>query len=150
MPARGDQSGTRQGVSPPGGWGFARSKGGASARRSDSRARSTLTTRWRRPRTAPAAVGEGSVARDDLYPEIPFRRSGFLDVGDGHRMYWEESGNPAGHPVGFLHGGPGSGTSPALRRFFDPPAWRNRVFDQRGTGRSTPHAPLTAQIGRGA
>src|SRR3546814_10813274 len=105
--ASGHQAGTRHGVNPHRRSGFARSKGRASARRSDSRARSTLTTRWRRPITAPAAVGEGSVARDDLYPEIPFRRSGFLDVGDGHRMYWEESGNPAGLPVVFLHGGPG-------------------------------------------
>src|SRR3546814_7759299 len=75
--ASGHQAGTRHGVNPHRRSGFARSKGRASARRSDSRARSTLTTRWRRPITAPAAVGEGSVARDDLYPEIPFRRSGF-------------------------------------------------------------------------
>ena len=84
------------------------------------------------------------MARDDLFPEIPFRRSGFLDVGDGHRLYWEESGNPAGTPVVFLHGGPGSGTSPAQRRFFDPHAWRIVLFDQRGAGRSTPHASLRA------
>lgn len=84
------------------------------------------------------------MARDDLFPEIPFRRSGFLDVGDGHRLYWEESGNPAGTPVVFLHGGPGSGTSPAQRRFFDPKAWRIVLFDQRGAGRSTPHASVTA------
>jgi len=84
------------------------------------------------------------VARDDLFPEIPFRRSGFLDVGDGHRLYWEESGNPAGTPVVFLHGGPGSGTSPAQRRFFDPQGWRIVLFDQRGAGRSTPHASVQA------
>ena len=84
------------------------------------------------------------MARDDLFPEIPFRRSGFLDVGDGHRMHWEESGNPVGLPVVFLHGGPGSGTSPAQRRFFDPSAWRIVLFDQRGAGRSTPHASLDA------
>ena len=75
------------------------------------------------------------MARDDLFPEIPFRRSGFLEVGDGHRLYWEESGNPAGIPVVFLHGGPGSGTSPAQRRFFDPSAYRIVLFDQRGAGR---------------
>ncbi len=84
------------------------------------------------------------MARDDLFPEIPFRRSGFLDVGDGHRLYWEESGNPAGTPVVFLHGGPGSGTSPAQRRFFDPHAWRVVLFDQRGAGRSAPHASVHA------
>ncbi len=84
------------------------------------------------------------MARDDLFPEIPFRRSGFLDVGDGHRMYWEESGNPSGLPVVFLHGGPGSGTSPAQRRFFDPRAYRIVLFDQRGAGRSTPHASVDA------
>lgn len=84
------------------------------------------------------------MARDDLFPEIPYRRSGFLDVGEGHRLYWEESGNPAGMPVVFLHGGPGSGTSPAQRRFFDPNSWRIVLFDQRGAGRSTPHASVTA------
>lgn len=84
------------------------------------------------------------MARDDLFPEIPFRRTGFLDTGDGHRLYWEESGNPAGIPVVFLHGGPGSGTSPAQRRFFDPEAYRIVLFDQRGAGRSTPHASLQA------
>lgn len=84
------------------------------------------------------------MARDDLFPEIPFRRSGFLDVGDGHRLYWEESGNPSGLPVVFLHGGPGSGTSPAQRRFFDPRAYSIVLFDQRGAGRSTPHASVHA------
>src|SRR3546814_17557388 len=61
-----------------------------------------------------------------------------------HLVYWEEGGNPAGLPVVFLHGGPGSGTSPAQRRFFDPSAWRIVLFDQRGAGRSTPHASLHA------
>jgi len=84
------------------------------------------------------------VARDDLYADVPLRRSGFLEVGDGHRLYWEESGDPAGLPVVFLHGGPGSGTSPSQRRFFDPSAWRIILFDQRGAGRSTPHASVHA------
>lgn len=96
------------------------------------------------PITAREANGEVSVTRDDLFPEIPFRRSGFLEVGAGHRLYWEESGNPAGIPVVFLHGGPGSGTSPAQRRFFDPAAYRIVLFDQRGAGRSTPHASVHA------
>lgn len=66
-----------------------------------------------------------------------------LDVGSPHRLYWEESGNPAGVPVVFLHGGPGAGTAPAYRRFFDPESYRIVLFDQRGAGRSTPEADLT-------
>lgn len=84
------------------------------------------------------------MSRVDVYPELACRRSGFLDVGDGHSVYWEESGNPEGIPVVFLHGGPGSGTSPAQRRFFDPRAYRIVLFDQRGAGRSTPHASTIA------
>ncbi|MEV6558389.1 prolyl aminopeptidase [Nocardia sp. NPDC051756] len=74
-----------------------------------------------------------------LYPEIEAYDSGKLDVGDGQSMYWEVSGNPDGKPVVFLHGGPGGGTSPAQRRFFDPAAYRIVLLDQRGCGRSTPH-----------
>ena len=65
-----------------------------------------------------------------------------LDVGDPHRLYWEQSGNPSGTPVVFLHGGPGAGTAPAHRRFFDPARYRIILFDQRGAGRSTPEAEL--------
>src|SRR5262249_54877856 len=65
--------------------------------------------------------------------------SGLLDVGDGHRIYWEVSGNPDGKPAVFLHGGPGSGTNPLQRRVFDPSAYRIVLFDQRGCRRSTPH-----------
>ena len=61
---------------------------------------------------------------DALYPPIEPYDSGELLVGDGHRMYWETSGNPEGKPVVFLHGGPGSGTSPWQRRFFDPEVYR--------------------------
>lgn len=63
-----------------------------------------------------------------------------LDVGHPHRIYWEQSGNPKGTPVVFLHGGPGAGTAPAYRRFFDPAKYRIVLFDQRGAGRSTPEA----------
>lgn len=77
---------------------------------------------------------------DALYPPIEPYDSGELLVGDGHRVYWEVSGNPDGKPVVLLHGGPGSGTSPWQRRFFDPAAYRIVLFDQRGCGRSTPHA----------
>lgn len=77
---------------------------------------------------------------DALYPPIEPYETGELLVGDGHRVYWEVSGNPEGKPVVFLHGGPGSGTSPWQRRFFDPERYRIVLFDQRACGRSTPHA----------
>jgi len=63
-----------------------------------------------------------------------------LDVGDGHRVYWECCGNPAGKPAVYLHGGPGAGATPSERRFFDPDAYRVVLFDQRGSGRSRPLA----------
>ena len=66
--------------------------------------------------------------------------SGVLDVGDGNQMYWEACGNPDGKPLVNLHGGPGSGTTVSARRAFDPLAYRIILFDQRGCGRSTPHA----------
>ena len=75
-----------------------------------------------------------------LYPPIEPTQTGELLVGDGQRVYWEQSGNPDGKPVVFLHGGPGAGTSPWHRRFFDPDVYRIILFDQRGCGRSTPHA----------
>lgn len=80
----------------------------------------------------------------DLFPAIEPARHGMLDVGDGHEMYWEESGNPVGIPVVFLHGGPGAGTAPVHRRFFDPDAYRIILFDQRGAGRSLPYAGIDA------
>ncbi|WP_158866189.1 prolyl aminopeptidase [Leifsonia sp. AG29] len=75
-----------------------------------------------------------------LYPEIEPYDTGMLDVGDGQQLYWEASGNPEGKPVVFLHGGPGGGTTPAHRRLFDPEKYRIVLFDQRGCGRSLPHA----------
>ncbi|MEV6098739.1 prolyl aminopeptidase [Nocardia sp. NPDC051981] len=74
-----------------------------------------------------------------LYPPIEPYEQGMLDVGDGQRLYYEVSGNPDGKPAVFLHGGPGGGTSPYHRQFFDPEAYRIVLFDQRGCGRSTPH-----------
>lgn len=65
-----------------------------------------------------------------------------LDVGDGHRLYVEQCGNPDGIPVVVLHGGPGGGCSPTMRRFFDPSVYRVVLFDQRGCGRSRPHASV--------
>lgn len=77
-----------------------------------------------------------------LYPEIEPYRTGRLEVGNGHEIYFEESGNPKGKPVVFLHGGPGGGTEPKHRRYFDPNTYRIALFDQRGCGRSTPFASL--------
>ncbi|QIS10822.1 prolyl aminopeptidase [Nocardia arthritidis] len=74
-----------------------------------------------------------------LYPELEPYDTGMLDVGAGDKVYWEVSGNPAGKPVIFVHGGPGGGTEPFHRRFFDPKRYRIVLFDQRGCGRSTPH-----------
>ena len=77
-----------------------------------------------------------------LYPPIdPFDQR-VLDVGDGHRIYVEQCGNPHGIPVLVVHGGPGGGCSPAMRRYFDPAVYRVVLFDQRGCGRSRPHASV--------
>ncbi|MGV9710281.1 prolyl aminopeptidase [Gordonia sp. NPDC003424] len=75
----------------------------------------------------------------DFYPAIEPYDQGHLDVGDGQQVYWETSGNPTGKPAVFVHGGPGGGTSPDQRRFFDPDRYRIVLFDQRGCGRSRPH-----------
>jgi proline iminopeptidase len=77
-----------------------------------------------------------------MYPEIEAYRTGRLKVSNLHEIYWEESGNPRGKPVVFVHGGPGGGTEPKQRRFFDPTAYRIVLFDQRGSGKSTPYASL--------
>ncbi|WP_040806527.1 prolyl aminopeptidase [Nocardia concava] len=74
-----------------------------------------------------------------LYQPIEPYEQGMLDVGDGQHLYYEVSGNPDGKPAVFLHGGPGGGTAPYHRQFFDPEAYRIVLFDQRGCGRSTPH-----------
>ncbi|MEI7968001.1 MAG: prolyl aminopeptidase [Betaproteobacteria bacterium] len=73
-----------------------------------------------------------------LYPPIEPYHSGSLEVSEGHRVYYEQSGHPSGMPVLFLHGGPGSATKPDHRRYFDPAFYRIVLFDQRGCGRSTP------------
>ena len=74
----------------------------------------------------------------ELYPEILPHASGMLELDSVHSMYWEVSGNPDGVPALFVHGGPGAGSTPAHRRFFDPQHYRIVVYDQRGAGRSTP------------
>lgn len=78
----------------------------------------------------------------EFYPAIEPSNKGMLKVSDIHTLYWEECGNPQGKPVVFLHGGPGGGVAPDHRRFFDPKAYRIILFDQRGSGRSTPCAEL--------
>jgi proline iminopeptidase len=79
-----------------------------------------------------------------LHPAIEPLRAGMLDVGEGHNLYWEECGRPDGVPVVALHGGPGGGAAPAMRRFFDPARYRAIIFDQRGCGRSRPFAEVRA------
>jgi proline iminopeptidase len=78
----------------------------------------------------------------ELYPPISPFKSGLLRVSDVHEIYYEESGNPDGKPAVFLHGGPGGGTEAKMRRFFDPKRYRIVLFDQRGCGKSRPHASL--------
>lgn len=75
----------------------------------------------------------------DLYPSIEPYEHGMLDVSDGNLVYWETCGNPAGKPAVMVHGGPGQGCTPGMRRIFDPERYRVVLFDQRGCGRSTPH-----------
>jgi proline iminopeptidase len=79
-----------------------------------------------------------------LYPPIePFDQR-VIDMGDGHRVYVEQCGHPEGQPVFVFHGGPGGGCSPAMRRYFDPAIYRIVLFDQRGCGRSRPHASVAS------
>lgn len=80
--------------------------------------------------------------RRTLYGPIEPYDSGHIPISDVHQLYYEQCGNPNGKPVVFLHGGPGAGVTPEYRRFFDPQAYRIILFDQRGAGRSIPHASL--------
>ena len=79
-----------------------------------------------------------------LYPPVEPYATGMLDVGDGHTIYYERCGTPGAKPAIFLHGGPGGGISPKHRRLFDPALYDVMLFDQRGCGKSTPHAELEA------
>jgi proline iminopeptidase len=79
-----------------------------------------------------------------LFPELEAFQSGYLQVSELHSLYYEVSGNPDGVPVVFLHGGPGGGVQPKYRRFFDPEFYKIILFDQRGAGKSKPHAELEA------
>ncbi|MES2354120.1 MAG: prolyl aminopeptidase [Pseudomonadota bacterium] len=82
------------------------------------------------------------VSNGEFYPDIEPIQTGRLPLDEKHTMYWEQSGNPVGVPVVFLHGGPGAGSSAKHRRFFDPTFYRIIIFDQRGAGRSTPLGEL--------
>ncbi len=127
------------------------------ARRAKSAAKKTsrLTAATKRTAVAPARskrppastrAKRNSAARSQqlraLYPPVKAYSTGFLRVSEVHQIYYEESGNPRGKPAVFVHGGPGGGTDPKMRRFFDPKRYRIILFDQRGCGRSRPHASL--------
>jgi proline iminopeptidase len=97
-----------------------------------------------RTKTRPAR-SRGSVTTAhlrSLYPPIEPYASGHLEVGSGHRIYYEQCGNPSGTPALFVHGGPGAGAGAKARQFFDPESYRIVLHDQRGCGRSQPHASL--------
>jgi proline iminopeptidase len=98
------------------------------------------TARSAKPKAS--RTGQRNAARRELYPAIEPFRHGYLRVSDVHEIYYEESGNPAGKPAVFLHGGPGAGSDKRARQFFDPRHYRIVVFDQRGCGRSRPSASL--------
>jgi proline iminopeptidase len=98
------------------------------------------TARSAKPKASRA--GQRNTVRRELYPAIEPFRHGYLRVSDVHEIYYEESGNPAGKPAVFLHGGPGAGSDKRARQFFDPRHYRIVVFDQRGCGRSRPSASL--------
>ena len=83
-----------------------------------------------------------AVGRRGLYPEVEPFSAGWLPTGGLHEIYYEECGAPGGRPAVVLHGGPGGAINPGMRRFFDPAKWRTTLFDQRGCGRSRPHASL--------
>ncbi len=77
-----------------------------------------------------------------LYPSLEPYEHGFLEVGDGHKIYYEVCGNPEGSPVFAMHGGPGGGCDETMRRYFDPSVFKIVLHDQRGAGRSLPFASL--------
>jgi proline iminopeptidase len=105
--------------------------------------RAKLASKPARKKSAPAPLSAArGESRRALYPAIEPTRHGYLRVSDVHEIYYEESGNPAGKPAVFLHGGPGAGADKRARQFFDPHHYRIVVFDQRGCGRSRPSASL--------
>jgi len=105
------------------------------AKKASPRSRNAVRAKRKRP-----AIAAGG--RRTLYPIVQPFRSGMLRVSDVHEIYYEECGNPKGKPAVFVHGGPGAGSDVRARGFFDPEAYRIVLFDQRGCGRSRPHASL--------
>lgn len=85
---------------------------------------------------------EAETTLRSFYPSIEANATGFLQVDEVHKLYWEEAGNPQGKPILFVHGGPGIGLDPSHRRFFDPAHYRIILFDQRGCGKSEPFSCL--------
>lgn len=100
-----------------------------------------LADRWALTQRFGLATMSGT-PKDALYPPIEPFDSGYLQVSPLHRIYYEQAGNPSGTPALFLHGGPGGGLEPIHRQFFDPEHYRIILFDQRGSGKSLPHAEL--------
>lgn len=114
---------------------------GKAAPRRATVSRSTAPQARAAPEAVSAVQAKSGPAKR-LYPPIEAYASGRLRVTAGHELYFEESGNPRGKPVVFVHGGPGGATDPRMRRFFDPKRYRIILFDQRGCGKSRPHASL--------
>jgi proline iminopeptidase len=112
------------------------------AKRKKSRSSAGVASKRGVTRVAGTRAARALETLRSLYPAIESYNSGYLNVGNGHEIYFEESGNPKGKPAVFLHGGPGAGTDPKMRRFFDPRRYRIVLFDQRGSGKSRPHASL--------
>jgi proline iminopeptidase len=120
-----------------------KAKRGVRAARAPKRKSASVSraTQSNRSRIATQRAPQAAKLRE-LYPPISPYNSGYLRVSDIHEIYFEESGNPRGKPAVFLHGGPGAGTDAKMRRFFDPKRYRIVLFDQRGSGKSRPHASL--------
>jgi proline iminopeptidase len=96
----------------------------------------------RQPGSSDSNLAAAAAGRRQLYPVIEPFNSGWLKVPGGHDIYFEECGTPSGKPALIVHGGPGGGCNPAMRRYHDPARYRIVLFDQRGCGRSTPYASL--------
>jgi proline iminopeptidase len=114
----------------------------AVAKRATAPAKGKRGAPARKPAVAKRKPATRSQELRVLYPPVRAYHTGFLKVSEVHEIYYEESGNPKGKPAVFIHGGPGGGTDPAMRCFFDPKRYRIILFDQRGCGRSRPHASL--------
>ena len=121
-------------------------RGARIAGKKSKRATTARRAKTAAPKSTPAREKSKSAARPrtlrTLYPSMKPFRTGFLRVSEIHEIYYEESGDPRGKPAVFVHGGPGGGTDPKMRGFFDPKRYRIILFDQRGCGKSRPHASL--------